>query len=378
MEIGEAISVSKINTNKDCAWKLCLTYHIKHPDLRKPTIYTEKGVAVHEVLELYAKGDKDYLGNLLKYYQRSKLWELDQRSPDKGGFPHPQPKTCEACLYNKGGVCGIAEAPIENVNGCPRPNFEDDLALAEKVIAREGDDNLFARKILGAEIEFLVEIGGAKVRGVIDLVTELDENTLEIIDYKTGRHAQTSATIQKDPQCRIYNLVAKMLWPQYKFRLVTLDYLRKKPITVTFSDEDDELTILSVKRQDQDMRTNVDPAPLSRPSWLCRFCIGHERCNEMYDSLKDKKGKFKLPVISCDYANPGELTEKILLITNGPCWGGMSCINDNPSEINDLKKLRYACEGHKEISRGGVYRPKEEKKEEVKLDLAPEELPGSD
>lgn len=348
----DALSVSKINTNKDCNWKLALTYHIKHPDLRKPSIYTEKGIAVHEVLEKFANGEKDYLKNLLAYYAKSRLWELDQRNPDKGGFPHPQEKNCEACEYANNGVCTIAAVPIESVQGCPRPNFLDDLELTEKVINREGDENIFnTRKILGAEVEFDLDISGVRVKGVIDLVTEFDHETLEIIDYKTGRHAKTSSTIQSDPQVRVYSLVAKMLWPQYKYRLMTLDYLRKRPISIAFSDDDDELTKQAIIRQDKEIRSNEHPQPLNYESWLCRFCIGHERCNKMHKSLKTN-GKFKLPVITCFFQDK-----------DGPCWGSFACIN--PGDIrDDLKNMRYACVGHREIENGGEYKKEEKKVEE--------------
>jgi hypothetical protein len=368
----DALSVSKINTNKDCPWKLALTYHIKHPDLRKPTIYTEKGIAVHEVLEKYANGEKNYEDNLKQYYRKSKLWELDQRNPDKGGFPHPQPKVCEACPYNLNGHCDLADKPIGEFPGCPLPNFQDDLELAAKVVNREGDNNVFqTREILGAEVEFDVMIEGVRVKGVIDLVTKVDEETLEIIDYKTGRHAKTSSTIRDDPQVRIYSLVAKMIWPQFKYRLMTLDYLRKRPISVAFGDEDDELTVKAILRQDRDIRANASPQPLSRESWLCRFCIGFERCHEMHDSLK-VGGKFKLPEISCVYKNEHQ-----------ECYGSFSCDNGKDLTSNNLRQLMYACSGHKEVYNGGLYKP-EEKPEAVQA-AAPatptfksEEPPDSD
>lgn len=350
----DALSVSKINTYGDCDWKFALQYHLKLPELRKPTIYTEKGIAVHEVLELYANGDKDYEKRLIDYYKKSKLWKLDQRKPEKGGFPHPVDKTCDTCPWNNNGYCEIAGEATSTVDGCPRPNFEDDLALAVGVINREGDDAFLQRKILGAEVEFDEIIGGVRVIGVIDLVTEIDEDTIEIIDYKTGRSTKSNAALQKDPQVRVYNVIAKMKWPEYKYRIMTLDYLRKKPVTVVFSDEDDKLTELSVIRNDKSIRSNEHPKPLRWDSWLCKFCVGKDRCTKMHDSLK-KSGTFKLPIVSCFYANALE-----------PCWGSLNCINEN--ELNDdLERIQHACQGHKEVKRGGVYikEAKEEKPEEI-------------
>lgn len=352
----DALSVSRLNTNKDCEFKYFLQYHVKLPELKKPTIYTEKGIAVHEALELYAKGDKDYTKNLLEFYRKSSLWELDQRKPEKGGFPHPQTKTCDTCSYNENGFCKIAQEGATSFIGCPRNNFEDDLALITKVVNRQGDANILGRKILGAEVEFDEIIDGIRVKGVIDLVTEVDDKTLEVIDYKTGNHAKGNAAIQKDPQVRIYSVVAKRKWPQYKYCLMTLDYLRKKPISVIFSKEDDDQTILSIKKHDAEIKANITPAPHGTEFWLCRFCIGHDRCTSMYDSLKTK-GRFILPTIKCSFT-PTD-TE--------PCWGSLGCINEHDIQ-EDLKVMRYACHGHKEIPNGGIYKP-EEKAEKVKEEV---------
>jgi RecB family exonuclease len=354
----EALSVSRLNTNKDCNFKYFLQYHMKLPQLRKPTIYTEKGVAVHEVLELYAKGDKNWIENLRKYYVKTKLWELDRRKAEKGGFPHPQPKTCETCTWNDGGLCKLAELGKDSFEGCPRPNFEDDLELVRRVMAREGEDNFLSREIIGAEVEFDLTVRGIHLKGVIDLVTKLDDDTLEIIDYKTGRHCKTNASLVKDPQVRTYSVVAKILWPQFKYRLMTLDYLRKAPISTMFTDDDDEATILSLIHHNNDIRTNINPRPFSYKMWLCDFCVGHDNCVEMHKSLK-KNGKFQLPVISCSFKD------------NNVCWGPMSCVSDIIT--NDLTQLIYACQGHKEILNGGDYikenvAPKEKPKEVIECD----------
>jgi len=356
----EALSVSRLNTNKDCNFKYFLQYHVKLPELRNPSIYTEKGVAVHEVLELYAKGDKDYEKNLIEYYAKTKLWLLDQRNPEKGGFPHPQVKTCETCDWNDKGFCKIAKEAVSTVNGCPRPNFEDDLALAAKVVNRTGDEDILNRKILGAEVEFDEIVDGVRLKGVIDLVTEVDEDTLEIIDYKTGRHSKGNAALQKDPQVRIYSVIAKIKWPQYKYRLMTLDYLRKGTISAMFSDEDDELTIQSIKRHNADIRENVNPAPANYEFWLCKFCIGHDRCTQMYASLK-KKGKFVLPTIQCSFAHLG----------SSQCWGGLGCYNSK-EVVNDLTVMKYTCQGHKEIPNGGEYQPEPKEEKAAVIEDPPE------
>jgi hypothetical protein len=187
--------------------------------------------------------DLDYEGVLKKFYAEHKVWTYDNRPPHKG-FPHPVEKTCESCPWaTKDGLCSIANRAYTTLDGCPRPNFEDDLALTKATI--ENDDyKIFDREIIGAEVAFEVDLGGFKLKGVIDLVTKIDDETIEVIDFKSGNNTKSYNELKKDPQMRSYHLIAKKLWPEYKCRMMTLYYLRKlRPVTCAFDDDDDELTL---------------------------------------------------------------------------------------------------------------------------------------
>lgn len=290
----EYLSASRLNVYVDCPFRYFLQYHLKLPELREATIHTHKGSAVHEALEVFAKGEADYLRVLREYYAEHSVWEFDNR-PQHKGFPHPQPKTCETCpwaVVSEGmTVCAIANKNIHSFDGCPRPNFEEDLSLTEKAINR--DDSPLSRKIIGAEVSFDNTYEGFRVHGYIDLITEVDNDTLEVSDYKTGNYMKNTDEAWKDLQMRIYSLVAKEKYPQYKNVLMTLDYLKSRPITVIFSKEDDDKTRSFLAEVYQKIQEDEDP--IRKKSFKCNWCVGYEECGKIREQYISK-GRFILPI----------------------------------------------------------------------------------
>ncbi len=342
------LSASRIKTYKNCEFKYFLDYHLKLPEMRESNIYALKGTGAHEALEFYARfkmgekenAEEDYEKTLLDFYKREKLWEIDDRQPDKRGnpkgWPHPVEKTCESCPWaTKDDKCRIADTLISVVKGCPRPNFEDDYGLTKKTIEDKSYD-IFNRKIIGAEVPFEEDLGdGLIVRGVIDLVTEIDKDTIEIIDHKSGKSTLSYNQMMKDPQARTYSLVAHRLWPQYKYVQMTLYYLRKRRVTCIFTEEDDALTLKSLQRAWDNIKGNGNPSRPNRSFWLCNFCIGHDRCGTIREHFKTN-GRFKLPTIQCAFDGEDK------------CWGNRVA----------MLSLEYACEGHWNIHKGGLYESK--------------------
>lgn len=290
----EYASASRLNVWIDCPFRYFLQYHIALPELRQDTIHTRKGNAVHETLEHYVKGEKDYEKLLKEYYAETKLWELDNRS-ERRGFPHPVEKNCDECqhaIYSaKGVICSVAKRLVTDFDGCPKPNYEDDLVLVKDTIHKE--NSVLNRKIIGAEVEFDKEYSGFKVRGFMDLVTEVDEDTMEVRDYKTGTYTKKTDEAFKDLQMRIYSLVAKDLFPQYKYVLMTLDYLRKQPVTVIFGPEDDEKTRLFL--QDVYKKITESKNPPRKKSFKCNWCIGYDECGKIRESFCNDDGEFIMP-----------------------------------------------------------------------------------
>ena len=354
-----ALSASRIKTNKQCPMKYFIEYHLGVPETKEGNIYTHKGSAVHEALELWVnavlglteRAEIDYNKTLLEYYKESKLWMLDTRRPDKGGDPYPQEKNCESCPFaTKDSKCQIADIPYSIVDGCPRGNYEADLALVEGAIHNEDFPVLktdkngnFVKNILAAEQSFNLEVEGVPVRGVIDLVVEEDEDTIEIVDYKTGRSMSYNAA-SVDAQVRIYGKVIGLMYPQYKYVMVTLWFLKKYPVTVAITPEMDELTVKSIHKNDEKIRNDINLERIK--GWLCNYCVGYEVCGKVKDSFR-VDGKFRLPTINCRFLNESER----------PCHGSLRVESPEETSILRASEMTYACKGHYEIHTGGDYTP---------------------
>lgn len=131
-----------------------------------------------------------------------------------------------------------------------------------------GEYNPLNRKVLDVEHFFNFEIdeewsyytylikdepyiGKLCLRGTMDLVTEIDKDTLHYIDWKTGSRVdwkvfkngkpieKTIEIIKKDPQLQLYHYVIRKKFPTYKDVMMTLYFTKDGgPYTVKFTMDD--------------------------------------------------------------------------------------------------------------------------------------------
>lgn len=74
--------------------------------------------------------------------------------------------------------------------------------------------------------------GNLAIKGTIDLVTSVDNKTLEVIDYKTGRRLdwatgeeKTQEKLQNDPQLRIYHYAIQNLYPHIDNVIMSINFI---------------------------------------------------------------------------------------------------------------------------------------------------------
>lgn len=178
------------------------------------------------------------------------------------------------------------------------------------------------RKVLAIELQFEIEMNipgfqyeenGVKknclLRGTIDLITEEDGETLHVIDYKTGKRlkwigggSKELDDFRKDNQCRIYDLALAILFPQYKYRMITIYFINDGgPFTVEFSDKDRLETIDSLRKYFNKIKVNSSPTRLkdkgdrAKDRWKCKkVCYygmtnaksGIPLCDSYYGTMK--------------------------------------------------------------------------------------------
>lgn len=117
--------------------------------------------------------------------------------------------------------------------------------------------------------------GYLAMKGTIDLITMVNDDTIEIIDWKTGRRLdwatgqeKTQEKLEQDPQLRIYHYAIKHLYPNVKHIIFSIYFINDGgPFTICFDDSDIPATE-DMLRQKFNVIKNVNKPKLHK-SWMC-------------------------------------------------------------------------------------------------------------
>lgn len=223
---------SGIGTYTDCPWKFFLTTILGFPTLAGRKAYL--GTIVHHVLELMAKAKKTN-HHLLKdkYSDQEYLLKIswdryNKEKPDHFDLDDEDYKFCQIQV----------ESVMNSIFNPLNLNVVDTEKQFQIGIEGEGFDE------------------GFELRGTIDLITKPTEDTVEIIDYKTGQRKDwVTGNVKewddflKDMQLKLYHFVSLHIYPECTNRLLTIIFTRDGgPFTVTFDDEDAKKTIALIKQ----------------------------------------------------------------------------------------------------------------------------------
>lgn len=186
--------------------------------------------------------------------------------------------------------------------------------VALETISADTHYNPYNLKILDVEQWFALAMPGEEwqcldkdgqlhqftVRGFIDLVHEIDEETIEIVDWKTGirKNLYTQEPIDevvltREVQSRLYHLVAYFLYPKYKNILITFYYTSSGgPVTIALSQDDVAMTIASLHR----FFTTISKDTLIRRNrwWTCKMCSfsKNDICSKVWSDLHALGGAY--------------------------------------------------------------------------------------
>lgn len=117
--------------------------------------------------------------------------------------------------------------------------------------------------------------GNLAIKGTIDLITQVNENTLEVIDWKTGRRLdwatgeeKTQEKLETDPQLRIYHYAISKLYPEIDNIILTIYFINDGgPFSVCFGEKDLEATEKMLEKKFKHIKKTQVPR-LSK-SWKC-------------------------------------------------------------------------------------------------------------
>lgn len=193
-------------------------------------------------------------------------------------------------------------------------DFKKCRVALEHILANEFYNPYDLTKIIGVEKWFELEMPGEEwtcldkeskehqftTRGLIDLVHEIDKDTIEIVDWKTGKRKSFYSQIDIDEeilmrevQPRLYHLAAFHLYPQYKNILLTFYYCNDGgPVTISLSRDDIPMTIAALYRFL--MTVSKDTLIRRNRSWRCRMCSFEKNgtCHRVWADLHALGGEF--------------------------------------------------------------------------------------
>ncbi|MDD5589221.1 MAG: PD-(D/E)XK nuclease family protein [Candidatus Nanoarchaeia archaeon] len=142
---------------------------------------------------------------------------------------------------------------------------------AQNVLKRFLERDYLKYKVLDYEKEFQnILSNGVALRGRVDLIVERDNETIEVIDYKSGWKFYTLAMINKNVQLKIYeNLILHdKKYKKYKNIVLTIDPLRYEPKTVLNTDLNNDAFLEWI----ESVYLKILKDRVCSPNFPCSFC----------------------------------------------------------------------------------------------------------
>jgi len=118
--------------------------------------------------------------------------------------------------------------------------------------------------------------GQLAIKGTIDLITQVNSSTLEVIDWKTGRRLdwatgqeKTFDKLYQDAQLKIYHYALSMLYPQYDHIIMTINFINDGgAFSICFDKSDLSSTETLIRKKFEEIKKSKKPK-LSK-SWKCK------------------------------------------------------------------------------------------------------------
>ena len=109
--------------------------------------------------------------------------------------------------------------------------------------------------------------GQLAIKGTIDLVTKVSDDTIEVVDWKTGMRkdwatgeVKTYDKLEVDPQLLLYNYAISKLYPDYKQAIMTIFYIKDGgPFSLCFDKKDQDKFLLMLKNRFEEIKQNTEP-----------------------------------------------------------------------------------------------------------------------
>lgn len=249
LQLPGSLTPSKVSTFKDCALAFRLSVIDKLPE--PPSLQAFKGTVVHRALELL-------------------IWEEEQgqRTP-AAAFAKLERALAELLIEPEGVALALDDDQLVELE-------DDTRQLVRNYLTLEDPNDVVA---IGTELRLQVDLGGLRLRGIIDRLELGPDGELVVTDYKTGK-----APGQAQEQARLggvhfYAFLCQHVLGRRPAR-VQLFHLRE-PLAIYTTPSDQSIT--GLERQATAIWAAVKRACMAedfrpKPGPLCNWCGYHAYC----------------------------------------------------------------------------------------------------
>lgn len=122
--------------------------------------------------------------------------------------------------------------------------------------------------------------GHLAIKGTIDLITKVNDKTLEVIDWKTGKRLdwatgeeKTHEKLQNDAQLRIYHYAIQKMYPEIEHVIISINFINDGGVfSVCFDKSDLYKTEIMLKNKFEAIKNTQKPQ--LNKSWKCsKLCF---------------------------------------------------------------------------------------------------------
>lgn len=122
--------------------------------------------------------------------------------------------------------------------------------------------------------------GHLAIKGTIDLITKVNDKTLEVIDWKTGRRLdwatgeeKTHEKLQNDAQLRIYHYAIQQMYPEIDHVIISINFINDGGVfSICFDKSDLYKTEIMLKNKFEAIKNTQKPQ--LNKSWKCnKLCF---------------------------------------------------------------------------------------------------------
>jgi len=137
------------------------------------------------------------------------------------------------------------------------------------------------------EINGEIVKGQLAIKGTIDLTTLLDDDTIEVVDWKTGRRMDWATgevkdykKLENDAQLLLYFYAISRVYKQFPNRIMSIFFYKDeegeidpKPFSICLGPEDEKRFLEKLRKRFEEIKANIDPKPMdpTRNSFKCKY-----------------------------------------------------------------------------------------------------------